>query len=61
DEPLKRLSLENLKLIDKHWLPMKYTMKSLVDSGSTIVESTDMKINVELEDSMFTTNYLKRK
>jgi len=60
-EAIKRLSLENLKLIENHWLPMKYTMKSLVGSGFTTIESTEMKINVELEDNMFTTNYLKRK
>ncbi len=60
-EAIKRLSLENLKLIENHWLPMKYTMKSLVGSGFTTIESTEMKINVELEDNMFTTNYLKQK
>ncbi|MCP4309710.1 MAG: outer membrane lipoprotein-sorting protein [Bacteroidetes bacterium] len=60
-EAIKRLSLENMKLIENHWLPMKFTMKSLVGSGFTTIESTQMKVNVELEDNMFTTNYLKQK
>lgn len=61
EEAIKRLSLDNIKKIENHWLPMKYTMKSLTGSGYTVVESADMKINVELKDEMFTTNYLKQK
>jgi len=61
EEAVKRLSLEKLRNIKNHWIPMKFTMKSLTGSGFTVVESSDMKINVELEDNMFTTNYLKRK
>lgn len=61
EEAIKRLSLENIKQIENHWLPMKFTMKSLTGSGFTVIESSGMKINVELSDEMFTTNYLKRK
>ncbi len=59
--PLKRLTTENIKKIDAHWIPMKYTMKSLIDGGHTIVENLDMEINVELDGKIFSTNYLKQK
>ncbi len=60
-EAIKILHLENIKQIDQHWIPMKYTMKSLTDNGFTVVENMKMEINVDLKDNMFTTNYLKQK
>lgn len=59
--PLKRLTTENVKKIGTHWIPMKYTMKSLIDGGHTIVENLEMEIDVKLDGNTFSTNYLKQK
>ena len=60
-ELLKRLSVENIKQINQYWVPLKYTMTNLQDGGSTIMETLDVKVDVQLDDKMFTTNYLKQK
>lgn len=60
DQPLKMLTTENIKKIGSYWVPMKYTMKSLIDGGSTIVENLEVSLKTSLDDRMFTTNYLKQ-
>ncbi|MCD4695946.1 MAG: outer membrane lipoprotein-sorting protein [Bacteroidales bacterium] len=60
-ELLKRLSVENIKQIKQYWVPMKYTMTNLQDGGFTMMETLDMEVDVQLDDKMFTTNYLKQK
>lgn len=60
DEPLKILTLGHIERIGDYWIPMKYTMTSLIDGGSTIVENLEVLLDDNLEDRMFTTNYLKR-
>ena len=59
-QPLKTLTIENIKKIGNYWIPMKYTMTSLVDGGSTIVENLEISLNADIDDRMFTTNYLKQ-
>lgn len=59
-QPLKILTIENIKRINNYWIPMKYTMKSLIDGGSTIVENLEVSLDASLDDRMFTTNYLKQ-
>jgi outer membrane lipoprotein-sorting protein len=61
ETPFKRLLVENIQKTGQYWMPMKLTMKSLSDGGQTIVENLDIKINVELDDILFTTNSLKQK
>ena len=58
--PLKILTIENIKRMDNYWIPMKYTMTSLIDGGSTIVENLEVSLNAKINDKMFTTNYLKQ-
>ncbi len=58
--PLKTLQCSDVKKVDNYWVPMKMTMTNLQDGGSTTIETTDLQINVELDDNLFTTNYLQK-
>ncbi len=60
DEILKRLTILNLEKLDKHWIAKKMLMKNLQDGGETLIETISIKINVDLKDRMFTTNFLKK-
>ncbi len=60
-ELLKTLQCKDLKKFDGHWMPMKMIMTNRQDGGTTIMETLEIQINVDLDDSLFTTNYLQKR
>ncbi len=57
---LKRLTLKNFEQIGKHRIAKTMVMENLQDGGKTILETSEIRINVDLKDSIFSTNYLKK-
>jgi len=60
DELLKRLNCHNVQLIDDHWYAMKLVMTNLLEGGQTVMETLEIKFDVDLADKIFTTKNLKR-
>ncbi|MCD4795377.1 MAG: outer membrane lipoprotein-sorting protein [Bacteroidales bacterium] len=58
---LKTMNTSNVKKIGNYWMPMKIVMTNNQTGSKSIIESIDIKINVSIDDSKFTTNYLKQK
>lgn len=61
DELLKRLKLYDIQMIDGHWYAMRLVMTNLQEGGETVMETVDIKFDLDLDDAIFTTNYLKRR
>jgi len=59
-ELFKRLINSNIEEISGYWIPNKMVMKNLLDGGETTIEMSEIKINTDIEDNIFTTNYLKK-
>ena len=60
DELLKRLTMSDIQRIDGRWTAMKMVMKNLQEGGETIMEMSEIKFNIEIDDKIFTTNNLKK-
>ncbi|MDP8221607.1 MAG: outer membrane lipoprotein-sorting protein [Candidatus Stygibacter frigidus] len=60
EELLKRLTMSNIELIDGHWVAKKMVMTNLLDGGDTTLLIDNIEIGKKLEDSIFTTNNLKK-
>jgi outer membrane lipoprotein-sorting protein len=60
-ELLKRLRTHNIKEIDEHWYPMKLVMTNLQEGGETVLETVEIKFDLDLDDGIFTTRNLKRR
>ena len=60
-EYLKRLDVSDIEQIEGKWIPKKMVMKNVQDGGETIIETTEIQLNVNLDDALFTTRNLKRK
>ena len=58
---LKTLVLSNIEKNGDHWIAMNMVMTNNQSGSKTIIETIEMKLNSPIEDSKFTTNYLKRK
>ena len=58
---LKTLQCKDIKKISDHWLAMKMIMTNRQDGGSTTMETTNIKINIDLDNSLFTTNNLQKR
>jgi len=61
DELLKRLQCFDIRNIDGHWYAMKLVMTNLQEGGETVMETSEIKFDTELDDGLFTTNNLKRR
>ncbi|MFQ5752138.1 MAG: outer membrane lipoprotein-sorting protein [bacterium] len=48
-------------MIDGHWYPMKMVMTNLKEGGETVMETVDIKFDVEIDNRIFSTNNLKRR
>jgi outer membrane lipoprotein-sorting protein len=59
-ELLKRLTCTNIENISGHWMAKYMKMKNLQDSGETIIETLSMKVDVTLDDKVFSTNNLTK-
>lgn len=60
DQLSKRLTCDDVRMIDGYWYAMKWKMNNILEGGETLMITEKIRINVELEDNIFTTNYLKR-
>lgn len=60
-ELLKRLQCLDIRKIDGHWVAMKLVMKNLQEGGETVIETLDIRFDLDLDDSLFTTRNLKRR
>ena len=60
-ELFKTLQCKEIKKISDHWLAMKMIMTNRQDGGSTTMETTNIKINIDLDNSLFTTNNLQKR
>jgi len=60
-ELLKRLKCYDIKRIEGHWYQMKLVMTNLKEGGETVMETTEIKFDIDLDDKIFTTGYLKRR
>lgn len=60
-ELLKRLKCYDVKKIDGHWYQMKLVMADLQEGGETVMETTEIKFDIDLDDKIFTTGNLKRR
>ena len=61
DELLKRLTCSDIKNIDDHWYAMNLVMTNLQEGGETVMETVEVKFDIDLDDELFTTNNLKRR
>jgi len=61
EELLKRLICSDIKKIDDHWYAMKLTMTNILEGGETVMETVEVKFDIELDDNIFTTKNLKRR
>jgi len=61
DELLKRLQCHNIEKIETRWHPMRMVMTNLQEGGETVIENISIKMNVKLDDKLFTTNNLKKR
>jgi len=57
---LKTLTVDKLEKIDGNWTPMLQTMKNAQDNSVSTLEVTSIKYGVDIEDSVFTPEYLRR-
>jgi outer membrane lipoprotein-sorting protein len=57
---LKRLINSDFMEAAGHWIAKSMKMKNLQDGGETTLETIDLKVNIDVDESMFSTNYLKR-
>ncbi len=61
DELLKRLDCYDVKLNNGHWYAMKLVMTNLKEGGQTVMETLEIKFDIEIADRVFTTKNLKRR
>lgn len=61
DELLKRLKCYDVQKIDRHWYAMKMVMTNLQEGGETVMETLEIKFDLDLENKIFTTNNLRRR
>lgn len=62
DEGLsKRLLLTDIKLIDGHWYANNMKMVNILEGGETLMETVDIKFDLDLDDNLFSTQSLKRR
>ncbi len=61
DELLKRLQCYDIRQIDRHWVAMKLVMTNLLEGGETVMETQEIKFDIEIDDRMFGTTNLKRR
>ncbi|MEE9170955.1 MAG: outer membrane lipoprotein-sorting protein [bacterium] len=61
DELLKRLKCYDVEMIDGHWYAMKMVMTNIKEGGETVMETVEVKFDLELADDIFTTGNLKRR
>jgi outer membrane lipoprotein-sorting protein len=61
DELLKRLKCYDVEMIDGHWYAMKMVMTNIKEGGETVMETIEVKFDLELADDIFTTGNLKRR
>ncbi len=57
---LKTLTVDKLEKVDGNWTPMLQTMKNAQDNSVSTLEVTSIRYGVEIEDSVFTPDYLRR-
>ncbi len=60
-ELLKRLLCKDIRNIQGHWYAMKLIMTNLLEGGETVFETEEIEFDLELDDTIFTTKYLKRR
>ena len=60
DELLKRLTMSDIQKISDRWVALKMVMKNLQEGGETVMEISEMELNIEIADKIFTTNNLKK-
>lgn len=57
---LKTLTVDKIEKIDGNWTPMVQTMTNAQDKSVSTLEVTSIRYGVEIEDSVFTPDYLRR-
>lgn len=56
----KTLYASEVRKIGDHWIAMKLEMRNNESGSKTLLETREIEVNVDLDDSRFSTNYLKR-
>ena len=60
-ELLKRLHCTDIQSVDGHWYAMRLAMTNLRDGGETVMETLEIRFDVDLPDDLFTTRNLRRR
>jgi hypothetical protein len=60
DRLLKRLLVSDIGRIDGIWTARKMEMTNVQNKHSTIIEMSDIRFNISLDDSLFTVTNLER-
>ena len=58
---LKRLTTDDVRLVDGHWWAMSLCMENLQEGGRTAMETLEIEFDVDLPDRLFTTGGMKRR
>lgn len=57
---LKTLLATEIKRVGTYWIAMKLEMNNNQSGSKTLIETKDIQVDVDLDDMLFSTNYLKR-
>jgi outer membrane lipoprotein-sorting protein len=60
DRLLKTLRVSGIAEVDGIWTAQKMEMTNLQNKHSTIIEMSDIRFNIPLDDSLFTVTNLER-
>jgi outer membrane lipoprotein-sorting protein len=60
DRLLKKLRVSNIQKIDGIWTPRKMEMTNVQNKHSTIIEISEIKFNIALDDALFAVTTLER-
>ncbi|MDR2069573.1 MAG: outer membrane lipoprotein-sorting protein [Spirochaetaceae bacterium] len=60
DRPLKTLRISGIDQIDGIWTAQKMEMTNVQDKHTTVIDISDIRFNIPLEDSLFTVTNLER-
>ncbi len=56
----KTLYASNVQKVEDYWIAMKLEMQNNESGSKTLLETKEIEVNIDLDDSRFSTNYLKR-
>lgn len=61
DGKLWKVLEQEVKKVEKYWLPVKMTMRNVKKGSYTVLEMKEIKVDQNLSDKIFTKRFLKRR